>query len=140
MVNKIKTALGNDVAGKKIAVFGLTFKPETDDMRESPSIAILPPLMDKGAVIHAHDPKGIEAARSLLPTDVNYFDDAYEAAKGADAIVLMTEWNQYRSLDLRRLKESMNDTHFIDLRNVYDPKYMKKKGFKYTSVGRLSAK
>ncbi|MFK8020015.1 MAG: UDP-glucose/GDP-mannose dehydrogenase family protein [Pseudomonadales bacterium] len=136
MVNKIKTALG-DVAGKKIAVFGLTFKPETDDMRDSPSIAIIPPLMDKGAVIRAHDPKGVEQARSLLPGDVSYFDDAYEAAKGVDAIVLMTEWNQYRSLDLRRLKKDMNDTHFIDLRNVYDPKHMKKQGFKYTSVGRL---
>lgn len=136
MVNKIKTALGNDVAGKKIAVFGLTFKPETDDMRESPSIAILPPLMDKGAVIRAHDPKGVEQARSLLPDAVDYFDDAYEAAKGADAIVLMTEWNQYRSLDLRRLLSEMNDTHFIDLRNVYEPKYMRDSGFKYVSVGR----
>lgn len=136
MVNKIKTAMNNDVAGKKIAVFGLTFKPETDDMRESPSIAILPPLMDKGAIIRAHDPKGIEQARSLLPEDVGYFDDAYEAAKGADAVVLMTEWNQYRSLDLRRLKNEMNDAHFIDLRNVYDPRHMQKQGFKYTSVGR----
>lgn len=136
MVNKIKTAMDNDVAGKKIAVFGLTFKPETDDMRESPSIAILPPLMDKGAIIRAHDPKGIEQARSLLPDTVEYFEDAYEAAKGADAIVLMTEWNQYRSLDLRRLLEEMSDTHFIDLRNVYEPSNMRAKGFKYTSVGR----
>ncbi len=136
MVNKIRTAFKNDVAGKKIAVFGLTFKPETDDMRESPSIAILPPLMDKGAIIRAHDPKGIEQARSLLPDAVEYFDDAYEAAAGADAIVLMTEWNQYRSLDLPRLLSNMNDTHFIDLRNVYDPKRMAKSGFKYVSVGR----
>ncbi len=136
MVNKIRTAFQNDVAGKKIAVFGLTFKPETDDMRESPSIAILPPLMDKGAIIRAHDPKGIEQARSLLPEAVEYFEDAYEAAEGADAIVLMTEWNQYRSLDLPRLLSNMNDSHFIDLRNVYDPKRMADKGFKYVSVGR----
>ncbi|MEM8498611.1 MAG: UDP-glucose/GDP-mannose dehydrogenase family protein [Pseudomonadota bacterium] len=136
MVNKIRTAFENDVAGKKIAVFGLTFKPETDDMRESPSIAILPPLMDKGAVIRAHDPKGVEQARSLLPDTVEYFEDAYEAADGADAIVLMTEWNQYRSLDLPRLLENMNDSHFIDLRNVYDPKRMADNGFKYVSVGR----
>lgn len=136
MVNKIRTAFQNDVAGKKIAVFGLTFKPETDDMRESPSIAILPPLMDKGAIIRAHDPKGIEQARTLLPEAVEYFEDAYEAAEGADAIVLMTEWNQYRSLDLPRLLSNMNDSHFIDLRNVYDPKRMTDKGFKYVSVGR----
>ncbi len=136
MVNKIKTAMNNDVAGKKIAIFGLTFKPETDDMRESPSIAILPPLMDKGALIRAHDPKGIDQARSLLPEDVEYFEDAYEAAKGADAVVLMTEWNQYRSLDLRRLKNEMNAAIFIDLRNVYDPRHMEKQGFSYTSVGR----
>ena len=136
MVNKIKTALGNDVAGKTIAVLGLTFKPETDDMRDSPSIAILPPLMDKGAKINAHDPKGIEAAKSLLPDDVNYFDDAYDAAVGADAIVLMTEWNQYRSLDLRRLLKDMNGNHFIDLRNVYEPERMKEYGFQYSSVGR----
>ncbi|MFK7732121.1 MAG: UDP-glucose/GDP-mannose dehydrogenase family protein [Pseudomonadales bacterium] len=136
MVNKIRTAFQNDVAGKKIAVFGLTFKPETDDMRDSPSIAILPPLMDKGAIIRAHDPKGVEQARSLLPDAVEYFEDAYEAADGADAIVLMTEWNQYRSLDLPRLLENMNDSHFIDLRNVYDPKRMTDGGFKYISVGR----
>lgn len=136
MVNKIRTAFQNNVAGKKIAVFGLTFKPETDDMRESPSIAILPPLMDKGAIIRAHDPKGVEQARSLLPDTVEYFEDAYEAAEGADAIVLMTEWNQYRSLDLPRLLDNMNDSHFIDLRNVYDPQRMTESGFKYISVGR----
>ncbi len=136
MVNKIKTMFNNDLAGKTIAVFGLTFKPETDDMRESPSIAILPPLMDKGVKVRAHDPKGIEQARSLLPETVEYFDDAYEAAKGADAIVLMTEWNQYRSLDLPRLLNDMKDNYFIDLRNVYEPKRMVDKGFRYTSVGR----
>ncbi len=136
MVNKVKTALGNDVAGKTIAVLGLTFKPETDDMRDSPSIAILPPLMDKGATINAHDPKGVEAAKSLLPSDVNYFEDAYEAVVNADAVVLMTEWNQYRSLDLRRLLKDMNGKIFVDLRNVYEPERMKEYGFEYSSVGR----
>ncbi|MGI9295351.1 MAG: UDP-glucose dehydrogenase family protein, partial [Pseudomonadales bacterium] len=136
MVKKIKSAFSGDVAGKTIAVLGLTFKPETDDMRESPSIAIIPPLMDKGAIIRAHDPKGVEQAKPLLPDAVEYCDDPYSTAAGADAVVLLTEWNQYRSLDLRRLKESMQDEHFIDLRNVYEADRMKEFGFSYLSVGR----
>ncbi|MGI9286953.1 MAG: UDP-glucose dehydrogenase family protein [Pseudomonadales bacterium] len=136
MVKKIKSAFAGDVAGKTIAVLGLTFKPETDDMRESPSIAIIPPLMDKGAIIRAHDPKGMEQAKPLLPDTVEYCDDPYATASGADAIVLLTEWNQYRSLDLRRLKENMQGEHFIDLRNVYEADRMKEFGFSYHSVGR----
>lgn len=136
MVKKIKSAFSGDVAGKTIAVLGLTFKPETDDMRESPAIAIIPPLMDKGAIIRAHDPKGMEQAKSLLPDTVGYCDGPYSAADGADAIVLLTEWNQYRSLDLQRLKGLMNGDHFIDLRNVYEADIMAEFGFCYLSVGR----
>lgn len=136
MVKKIKNAFNGDVAGKTIAVLGLTFKPETDDMRDSPAIAIIPPLMDKGAKIRAHDPKGMSQAKPMLPDAVEYFQDPYEAIVGADAIVLMTEWNQYRSLDLRKLRNNMAGNSFIDLRNVYEGERMREFGFEYYSVGR----
>lgn len=136
MVKKIREALGGSEAGKTIAVLGLTFKPETDDMRDSPSLAIIPNLVDKGARIRAHDPQGIEEARHLLPSQVEYFDDLYEAVAGADAVVLMTEWNEYRGLDFDQVKEKMNDNIFIDLRNVYEPEMMRTNGFVYTCIGR----
>lgn len=136
MVKKIKSAMGNDVAGKTIAILGLTFKPETDDMRESPSVAIIPPLLDKGAIIKVHDPKGMAQARLELPDAVQYCEGPYMAADGADAIVLLTEWNQYRSLDLQRLQASMAGNCFVDLRNVYSPERMQQLGFKYSCVGR----
>ncbi len=136
MVKKIKHAMGNDIAGKTIAILGLTFKPETDDMREAPSVAIIPPLLDKGAIIRVHDPKGMEQAKLELADTVTYCNDPYTMAEGADAIVLLTEWNQYRSLDLQRLRASMAGNNFIDLRNVYEPARMQKLGFSYSSVGR----
>ncbi len=136
MVKKIKSAMDNDVAGKTIAILGLTFKPETDDMRESPSVAIIPPLLDKGAIIKVHDPKGMAQARLELPDAVQYCEGPYTAADGADAIVLLTEWNQYRSLDLQRLQASMAGNCFVDLRNVYSPERMQQLGFKYSCVGR----
>jgi UDPglucose 6-dehydrogenase len=136
MVKKIREALGGSEAGKTIAVFGLTFKPETDDMRDSPSLAIIPNLIDKGATIRAHDPQGVEEAKNLLPDTVEYCDDVYTAAKGADAIVLMTEWNEYRGLDFDRIKGAMNSNVFVDLRNVYEPDTMRSKGFTYTCIGR----
>ncbi len=136
MVKKIKNAMGNDISGKTIAFLGLTFKPETDDMREAPSVAIIPPLLDKGAIIKAHDPKGIEQAKLELPDAVQYCKDPYTTAEGADAVVLLTEWNQYRSLDLNRLLANMSGNYFIDLRNVYEPARMQQLGFNYSSVGR----
>ncbi len=136
MINKIRQALDGSVSGKTIAVLGLTFKPETDDMRDSPSLAILPNLIDKGAVIHAHDPQGIEEAKKLLPDAVVYFNDVYEAINGSDAIIMMTEWNEYRGLDFDRLKETMRGNAFIDLRNVYDKAQLTGLGFSYTCVGR----
>ena len=114
----------------------MTFKPETDDMRDSPSLAILPNLIDKGAVIHAHDPQGMEEAKKLLPDTVVYFNDVYEAINGSDAIIIMTEWNEYRGLDFDRLKETMRGNAFIDLRNVYDKAQLTSLGFSYTCVGR----
>jgi len=136
MVQKIRTALGGSEAGKTIAVLGLTFKPETDDMRDSPALAILPALADKGASIRAHDPQGVEEARPLLPDSISYVDDIYETLDGADAIVLMTEWNAYRGLDMEKVKKRMKGNAFIDLRNVYEPESMKEQGFEYVCVGR----
>jgi len=136
MVKKIRDALGGSEAGKTIGVLGLTFKPETDDMRESPSLSILPALLEKGAVLKAHDPKGINEAKKYMPQGIEYVQNAYKAAEGADALVLMTEWNQYRALDMEKIKSFMNQPVFIDLRNVYDPESMEKMGFKYKSIGR----
>ncbi len=136
MVKKIKNVMGNDIAGKTIAILGLTFKPETDDMREAPSVAIIPPLLDKGAIIKVHDPKGMEQAKLELPSTVQYCDDPYVAGEGAHTVVLLTEWNQYRSLDLERLHATMAGNCFIDLRNVYEPARMQQLGFNYSSVGR----
>ncbi len=136
MVKKIRDALGGSETGKTIAVLGLTFKPETDDMREAPAVSILPALLEKGATIRAHDPQGMEEAKKYLPEGIQYVTDAYEACAGADAVVLMTEWNQYRALDLERIASLLNANIFVDLRNVYDPETMKDKGFTYVGVGR----
>ena len=136
MIAKIRRALDGDVAGKVIAVLGLTFKPETDDMREAPSLSIVPSLVDEGARIRATDPKGITEARPLLPGSVEYVADVYETLDGADAVVLLTEWNVFRGLDLTEVKGRMRGNVFIDLRNVYEPEPMRKMGFEYTCVGR----
>lgn len=136
MVQKIRRALGGSESGKTIGVLGLTFKPETDDMRDSPSLAILPALMEKGVRVRAHDPQGMEEARNLLPDGVEYCADAYEAATGVDAVVLMTEWNVYRGVDLERLHGLMAGNVMIDLRNVYEPEDMRAAGFTYHGVGR----
>jgi len=136
MVKKIRDMLGGSETGKTIAVLGLTFKPETDDMRDSPSITILPALLEKGAIIKAHDPQGMEEARKYLPENIEYVNNSYEACTGADAVILMTEWNQYRALDLDKIGDLMREKIFIDLRNVYEPEKLKKKGFSYTGVGR----
>ncbi|HCO44819.1 UDP-glucose dehydrogenase family protein [Immundisolibacter sp.] len=136
MVLKIRRALGGSEAGKTIAVLGLTFKPNTDDMREAPALAILPPLLDRGARIRAHDPKGVPEARGLLPSAVDYCEDPYSTVEGADALVLLTEWNEYRGLDLEELKRRMEGRVVVDLRNIYDPGRMAQAGFEYHCVGR----
>lgn len=135
MVQKIREALGGSETGKAIAVLGLTFKPETDDMRDAPALTILPALAEKGAKIRAHDPHGADVAKELMP-ELEYANDPYDACKGADCVVLMTEWNEYRSLDLDKIFKIMKDKIFVDLRNVYDPKILKEKGFSYFGVGR----
>jgi UDPglucose 6-dehydrogenase len=136
MIGKIRNALGGVESGKKLAVLGLTFKPETDDMRDAPSLSILPKLIENGAIVHAHDPQGMHEARSLLPDAVQYCDSIYDVFDGADAVIILTEWNVYRGLDLDRIKKMMNDNVFLDLRNIYEPETMKSLGFDYHCIGR----
>lgn len=136
MIKKIRSVLGGNESGKTIAVLGLTFKPETDDMRDAPSLAILPKLIENGCQINAHDPQGVKEAKTLLPAEVHYFDDLYATLDNADAVVLMTEWNMYRNLDMDLIKSKLNEPVFIDLRNVYEPEAMKSMGFDYHCVGR----
>jgi UDPglucose 6-dehydrogenase len=135
MARKVAAALGGQLRDKCIAVLGLTFKPNTDDMREAPSIALITALHDMGARVRAYDPAGMEQARALLG-EVTYCDDAYACAEGADALVIVTEWEQFRALDLARLKQSMARPVVVDLRNVYRPDEMARHGFTYVGVGR----
>ncbi len=136
MIKKIREALGGSEAGKTIGVLGLTFKPETDDMRDAPALSILPPLMEKGATIRAHDPQGMHEARQYLPSEVQYCDDMYEVCTGADAVVVLTEWNAYRGMDLARVKRGLKGSVLIDLRNVYERATLEAMGFSYHCIGR----
>jgi UDPglucose 6-dehydrogenase len=134
MARKVVKACGGSVQGKTIAVLGLTFKPNTDDMREAPAINIIDALQRAGAVVRAHDPVGMEQAKAVL-TDVAYATDAYDCAHGADALVLITEWDAYRALDLARLRQIMRAPVVVDLRNVYRAEEMARYGFDYVRVG-----
>jgi UDPglucose 6-dehydrogenase len=136
MVEKITGVLG-EAKGKTIAILGLTFKPNTDDMRDAPSLVIVPALQQSGATIRAYDPEGTHEARKYL--DATFCKSAYEALTGADAVVILTEWNEFRALDLSRVKALMKAPVMIDLRNIYRPAQMAEAGFRYTSVGRASA-
>jgi UDPglucose 6-dehydrogenase len=135
MGRKVLKAMGGDPRGRTVAILGLTFKPNTDDMREAPALSIIRALQDSGVKIRAHDPEGEEQARQLL-TDVSFAEDAYDAAKGADAIALVTEWDEYRHLDLKRLASAMATPVFLDLRNVYTRAEAEAAGFTYEAVGR----
>ena len=135
MADKITAALGGEVAGKTVALLGLTFKPNTDDMRDAPSLSIVPALHKRGATLRAFDPEGQPEAETLLK-DVHYAPGPYEAAEGADAVVVLTEWDQFRALDLPRLKAAMTAPVLVDLRNVYQPDDLRAQGFTYASVGR----
>lgn len=138
MARKVSHALGGNMRGKTIAVLGLTFKPDTDDMREAPSIPLVTGLTDMGAKVKAFDPAGMAQAKAELP-DITYCADAYDCAKGADALVIVTEWVQFRALDLPRLKAAMAQPIVVDLRNIYRPAEMAEHGFDYHSVGRGDA-
>jgi UDPglucose 6-dehydrogenase len=135
MARKVANAAGGGLRGKTVAVLGLTFKPDTDDMREAPSIPLVTGLLDMGAKVRAHDPVGMQQAREELP-DIQYCDDPYVCAKGADVVVLVTEWVQYRAMDLERLKREMAQPIVVDLRNIYRREDMAAHGFVYESVGR----
>jgi UDPglucose 6-dehydrogenase len=135
MIGKVSGALGGDVKGKTIAILGLAFKPETDDMRDSPTIPLIRGLQALGANIRAYDPEAMQNCKSIFE-NVEYCDDAYTTAEGADALVIATEWNEFRALNLGRIKKALTQPVVIDLRNVYDPNRMKNEGFKYVSVGR----
>jgi UDPglucose 6-dehydrogenase len=134
MVAKVKEALGN-LKGKTIAVLGLSFKPNTDDMREAPSLKIISSLQREGAKIRAYDPKAMEVARKIFKK-IEYGKDPYDVAKGSDALLIITEWNQFRNLDLKRLQKMMKSPVFLDFRNIYEPIKMREMGFKYFAVGR----
>jgi UDPglucose 6-dehydrogenase len=135
MAEKIERAFGG-VTGKSIAVLGLTFKPNTDDMREAPSLVIIPWLQAAGAKIRAYDPEGAREARNLL--DIELCKNAYEALDGADGVVILTEWNEFRALDVARMKSLLKRPLMVDLRNIYRPAQMAAAGFTYVSVGRAT--
>lgn len=135
MGRKIIHAMGGDVRGKTIAVLGLTFKPNTDDMRDSPAIAVIQALQDAGAKVQAHDPEGVEQAKLVLD-NVDYRDGPYQTLEGADAVAILTEWDAYRALDLARMKSLLSQPVLVDLRNVYSPAEAEAAGFSYTGIGR----
>ena len=134
MARKVAAALGGSVRGKSIAVLGLTFKPNTDDMREAPSIAVITALQDMGATVRAYDPAGMEQASKVLE-NVDYADGPYECAEGADALVIVTEWEQFRALDFGRLRRLMGTPVVVDLRKIYRAEDLVRHGFVYLSVG-----
>jgi UDPglucose 6-dehydrogenase len=138
MGDRIIAACGGSVADKTIGMLGVTFKPNTDDMRESPSVDIVAALEAAGATVRAFDPAGMDEARPMMP-DVVWCEDAYDAVDGADVLVLVTEWNEFRLLDLARLKATLRAPVVVDLRNVYDPAEMVAAGFQYTCIGRPKA-
>lgn len=135
-ISKIKRLIP-DLKGKTIGILGLSFKPETDDLREAPSLYIIERLLEQGAHIKAYDPVAEESARKFLTnTDTQFCEDEYAVAKGSDALVIVTEWNQFRSLDLKRIRDTMRSANIIDLRNIYEPEAVRSLGFHYVSIGR----
>jgi UDPglucose 6-dehydrogenase len=137
MANRIAIAVGGNVKGKSIALLGLAFKPDTDDMRESPALDIVPALVQMGAVVRAFDPAAMNEAKKLLPAKgLTFCKDAYEAMTGADALVILTEWNEFRSLDFTEVKKRLKKPVVVDLRNIYSPAEMAAAGIDYSCVGR----
>ena len=135
MAHKIRNACGGSVEGKRIAVLGLTYKPKTDDMRDAPSLVVVPALQKAGATVVAYDPEGIKMAKPLLP-GVEFAESAYACIQDADAAAIITEWDEFRALDLHRVKASLKAPIVVDLRNIYQIKTMKDLGFRYVCVGR----
>ncbi len=136
MARKVAHALGGELRGKTVAVLGLTFKPNTDDMREAPSLPLITALQDMGAVVRAFDPVGMEQAKQMID-NVTFCKDAYSCAEGASALVIVTEWEQFRALDFKRLKRTMAQPVLVDLRNIYRPEELAREGFAYEGIGRV---
>jgi len=136
MMEKIRSALGGTLAGRTVALLGLAFKPNTDDLRESPAVAVLDALLAEGAKVRAYDPVAMTVAAGTPREGVTYCGDEYDAAEGADALVLATEWNQFRGLDVSKLRARLREPVVVDLRNVYDPDVLRSMGIRYTGVGR----
>ena len=136
LFEKLRSALGDNVRGAHIAIWGLAFKPNTDDLREAPSLSLIEALVDAGATAAAHDPAAMPAARLLIGDVVRYVETSYEALDGADALVIVTDWNEYRHPDFGRMKAALRRPVVIDSRNLYRPEKMKSLGFTYDSIGR----
>jgi UDPglucose 6-dehydrogenase len=136
MGRRVIEAFGGTLDGRTIALLGLSFKPNTDDIREAPALRIIRALLDAGAQVRAYDPVAMESARSLFPS-VTFCGNAYEACEGAHAVSVITEWNQFRNLDLVRVRASLREPYFFDFRNIYDPEKVRSLGFRYYSVGRM---
>ena len=134
-VHRTQELLGGSLKGKTIGLLGLAFKPNTDDMRDAPSIDIAAMLVASGAKVRGYDPVAMEVARPLLPA-LEFFDDPYKMAKGCDALIVVTEWNEFKQLDLEKVKSLLKSAVIFDGRNIYEPKTMKEMGFKYRSIGR----
>ena len=139
MAQKIIDACDGSLEGKTVAILGLTFKPNTDDMRDSPSLDIIPALQAAGAKVRAYDPEGMDEARMMLD-GIEYCDDAYDTLPNSDALVIITEWNVFRAMDMHRVKNLLNSPVLVDMRNIYDPETMRELGFTYVSVGRPSVR
>lgn len=137
MADRVISACGGSVSGKTIGILGLAFKPNTDDMRDAPSLDIVPALIAAGATVKAYDPEAMEEAKKLLD-GIDYCENAYETIEGADAMVVLTEWNEFRGMDLDRIRDALTHPIVVDLRNVYDPSEMAESGFSYSCVGRVS--
>ena len=135
MAKKVVTACGGNLRGKTVAVLGLTFKPNTDDMRDAPALALISALRDGGARVRAYDPEGMEAARGMIE-DIDFAPDPYGCAEGADALVIVTEWDAFRALDLDRIKAVMRAPVLVDLRNIYPPEEVRRRGFTHVGIGR----
>jgi UDPglucose 6-dehydrogenase len=135
IVNKLRAATGGSLAGRVVAVWGLTFKAETDDLRDSPAMTIARAVREQGAIVRAFDPVASEKAQALDP-DLDVYPDAYDAADGADVVALLTEWDEFRWLDFDRVRDNMPQPSIVDARNVLDPAAMRRLGFAYVGVGR----
>jgi UDPglucose 6-dehydrogenase len=135
MAHRVAEALGGQVKGKRVGILGLTFKPNTDDMRDAPSLDVVPALQEMGATVQAFDPEGMHEAAKLLP-GIAFKEGPYEVAEAADVLVILTEWDQFRALDLERIGKLMKAPVLVDLRNIYRPDEVRSRGFAYTSVGR----